>query len=372
MKTIYHYGGWSRNYGDLAIQYSVQKNFNEHAYNKHRDSVFFVSMDLKRPHPINDLMINEINRYGDMLLIGGGGLLMEGDGFSTESGWQFNIAIETLRKLEKPLIIYAVGLNTFPYGNALSWQARDHLKYTYDKCEIFSVRDIATFHYMKDLVKDKSKLRLVSDVAITCAGDAIEIPGIVSGKDFVVGVNIAGDRTLDRFGSANAFSKFIENLAYGIDTFARFHDRPVKVLLIPHVARYDIKSFGLNEFVKNVKVLRLDECLNWLYPEEFSNVSLFSGAYRKCGIVLGMRGHSNILAFANAVPRIALGKQIKNQSFMNDIRGGIISNEKDDVFSCIKDALLYYDRKQDLKDWNEKVRILSKLMEEVFDVLYRQ
>jgi hypothetical protein len=110
MKTIYHYLGYSRNYGDMAIQYSMQ----HHLQLLSPEPLNFIPIDMKQSTPIDDYLVDQINQNGDALIIGGGGLVMRGDGFDTESGWQFNIKPKTLAKLKVPLIIYAIGYNKFP------------------------------------------------------------------------------------------------------------------------------------------------------------------------------------------------------------------------------------------------------------------
>lgn len=67
-KTIWHVGGWNRNYGDLALQASMAERFHAQA----TEPLNIVPLDNQKTwfHP--DL-ISKMNDEADLLLLGGGG-----------------------------------------------------------------------------------------------------------------------------------------------------------------------------------------------------------------------------------------------------------------------------------------------------------
>lgn len=59
--------------------------------------------------------INEINNSCDLILIGGGGLLLKDQKGAEKSisGWQFNCSTELIEKINKPIIVFGIGYNRF-------------------------------------------------------------------------------------------------------------------------------------------------------------------------------------------------------------------------------------------------------------------
>jgi len=69
-KVIYHVGAWAGNFGDSIIQQSMKTNLSEISENK----LEFRYKNCQQTEFTEEL-INEINDKGDLLLVGGGGLV---------------------------------------------------------------------------------------------------------------------------------------------------------------------------------------------------------------------------------------------------------------------------------------------------------
>lgn len=320
MKTIYHYGGWGRNYGDLAIQASMMAMLQE----KSSEGLNFIPIDLKQNIPLHADLIDIINMKGDMLLVGGGGLLMPGDGFRTRSGWQFNISLEDLSKLMVPLVVYGIGYNLFPGDEEVfDVPTFEHIKATYETAELFSVRDSGTRDWLKGNVGVDTDV--IPDPAMFCP-HAFSRPAGLAADHFYIGLNWAGDRGNQRFPPDGSARNVIKEVAHVLSAFLRVKGGG-KVVYIPHVGIYDGAWADDFEACLGDNFYNVAEGIPWLFPESLVQVPLFVGIYAHMDIVVGMRGHSNIIPFGLGIPAIGFGNHMKNQFFAKSIGGTTIGND---------------------------------------------
>ena len=63
-------------------------------------------------------LVDQMNEEADLILIGGGGLIFFRPEDESASGWSFNIEMEKLRGISKPIVVYAVGYNRFGFDPA--------------------------------------------------------------------------------------------------------------------------------------------------------------------------------------------------------------------------------------------------------------
>jgi len=349
-KIIYHYVGSTRNYGDMAIERSMRRLLSL----KSRHPLEFRPIQLKYPIPITEDHVRLINDTGDMLLVGGGGLLMRGDGFSTQSGWQFNINRKNLHGLEVPLVLYGIGYNRFPGELDFSEEAKEHIFETWEKATLTSVRNRGTQQELKMMgVEEKT---IIPDPAMFLEPYKIIIPEIHN--KFCVGLNLAGDRIDRRFGGT--MKDDLRKLAYEINQFLldlKFRDREsYKVVYIPHVHEYDshLSYFLKGEF--HDKFFDLSKELPWLYPEQSLNVPIIAGIYAQMDVVVGMRAHSNIIPYGQKVPVIGYGMHDKIRYFSQQVGTHVVGNN----CSGLKERLKYETTKADRVVQAIKLRYLYK------------
>jgi polysaccharide pyruvyl transferase WcaK-like protein len=263
-----------------------------------------------------------MNEVGSLFIVGGGGLLMKGDGFDTVSGWQFNIELSTLSELKIPLIIYGIGYNRFEGDPEFSEDTINHIKATKKKSTLFSVRDKGTRTELEKL--GIVEVSVIPDAAMFCDSIKIALPGIEP-DDFCIGLNWAGDREDQRFPNKDK-SKVIKELCNNLLRFSRQY-KQVKVVMIPHVSKYDHKiAWVFKEYLGDI-FYDLATGVPWLYPETLINVPFLAGIYRRMDIVIGMRGHANIIPFGQGTRTIAFGDHIKNQFFAQQISAPCIKND---------------------------------------------
>lgn len=308
MKRIYHYCGPLRNVGDQALVESIRTNLLKLS----DKPIHFITQDLKLNQPINNEIVNYINNYTDMLLVGGGGMIMPGDGFDTESGWQFNISIENLLKIKVPIVVYAIGYNMFPGDKNINTQTVTHLQTTQRLSKLFSVRNNGT----KDkLVKLGLKVaEVVPDPGMFVESTNVTLPGIKS-TDKLVCINWAGDRVEKRWLNSDygtTISAFISALRQ-----VQKHT-PFEILFMNHVFKYDTYWASILGSILRQHWHSLEDMHPWLYPEQQVYAPYIAGIYKRADVSIGMRGHACIIPWGQGTATIAFGSHPKTSFFAKD------------------------------------------------------
>ncbi len=325
MKTIFHYNAASRNYGDMAVTHGIRSSLSAIS----KESLNFISIDLKAGNALTLDDVKYMNMFGHALIIGGGGLIMRGDGFVTESGWQFNIDIEFLKYINIPIIIYAIGLNRFPYDDiGLPEKAFDHLRMTMNKAKLISVRNSGTIKFLKDILVFK-KIDIIPDPAMFVERFDLSLP--FPNDDYLIGINWAGDRIKQRYQNMNKFDD-LQKIAKACKRFLEFKDGG-KVVWIPHVATYDLTDiFFFRDILKDA-FFDISELYPHLYPEQYFYVPQILGIYKRMNMVIAMRGHGNIFSFGQLTRCIAYGDHKKVEFFSKEVNAPCLKT------SCTEDDL---------------------------------
>lgn len=319
-RTIYHvHGGVQRNYGDFALTLGMRRALQNASHHK----LHFVDIDYKDPTPISKNLIDCINRTGDMILVGGGGMIMPGDGFETRSGWQFNIGINDIHKLRGPLVVYGIGYNEFPFTPSTLTDIGKHLLATNVKSSSFSVRDKGTKSVLERI--GLKNLHTITDPAINCPKANIPLPGL-SPENLAIGLNWAGDRLDKRFKRPQDIENIIHNICCSLLEVLGLLDPKGKVVYIPHVSKFDLDHADLFKEHLGDHFYYLPEKIPYMYPETPAMTPVLNGVYDRMDVTLGMRGHSNILSYSNGTPFVAFGDHIKNSFFAESVHAKVIDS----------------------------------------------
>jgi len=98
------------NFGDTVLFDGVRQLFNGFG-----GGGLFEMLDTYSLHRLTGpTIIDQINDSFDAVVVGGGGLFLRDTNVNENSGWQWDIPMEMLDRLRKPLIVFAVGYNRFP------------------------------------------------------------------------------------------------------------------------------------------------------------------------------------------------------------------------------------------------------------------
>tara|TARA_Y100000310_G_C20618860_1_gene782160 strand:+ start:265 stop:1320 length:1056 start_codon:yes stop_codon:yes gene_type:complete len=328
----------------------------------------FITINSKDPEEsiITSDKIWEMNNYGDMLLVGGGGMFMAGDGYKTVSDWQFNISKHGLSELRIPLVVYALGWNVFPYDKTgLTSFAIGHIKETYKTASLFSVRNLGSHIELQN--RGIPSVRCIPDPGYFCIPSDIKLPGIYR-DTYCVGICWPGDRPELRTQGTVDTKTQIAKFCHQINEFL-FLKSNSKVVYIPHVAKYDLDPEIIQTFQEELgdKFYNVAKELPFLYPEKLEYVSVIAGIYKQMDVAIGMRGHGCMIPYGLGVPVVAYGEHNKVKFFAGDTGSPWAEWQKDDDLKrALKEAtagtifrnkqLAVLDKfRQESKEFNQQV-----------------
>lgn len=362
-KTIWHVGAWNRNYGDWVLQASIKENLK-----KVSDiPLDFVHVDCQNTYFSLDL-IDRLNKEADLLLIGGGGLIFNRPEDNSLSGWQFNIDIDDIRKIKVPIVIYGIGYNQFHYDDrGFKNILNEHLIATQEASALFSVRN----HGTKD---ELIKRGLVQDdiTVVPDAGSFLE-PKNITISDFdqdrmKIGLNWVQDRPFYTFPEPykrtqkEVLSNVIEALKYMITKYN------AQIVNIEHIASLDdyIKDLMVDELGKD-NFISIERDAPHLFPPSNIFAPFLVDIYKQMDVVIGMRGHANIIPFGVMTPFLALGSHNKNKFFLEEIgEEELLLDIREYQVACSKENIikkletLIQDKDKYVNRFSSKKKILQK------------
>ena len=248
----------------------------------------------------NEYYINVLNKNYDLLVIGGGGII---HGAHWPNGWFWLIEKNDIKKINIPFIVYGAGYNYFKNEGEIPKRAIDHLLETKSRARFFSVRN------------DGSHDRLQENTGIDA--EVIADPGFWVGinrrysrpiRDKYIVVQLANDKPLHRFGSAERKQEFVEKIRRIIEQLAGRY----RVVMAPHVYQ-DLELCA--EAMKGMKGAEI-----WQFSRyAFDRTHECLGYYKHAEFVLAMRGHGQIVPLGFGVPVISLENHDKNIGMMKDM-----------------------------------------------------
>lgn len=340
MKTIVHIAMHTTNIGDGALVRGIQSTLptdmqTEIKFIDHCITDFLTYHKLKF-----DLeYVDWLNNHADLLLIGGGGLI------STKHALPLILNPDILAKVKKPVVVYAVGHNLF-YGEALENAPALSALITQirDLGGLFSVRSDGSLERLrKDLGSRVMELvREVPDPGVFVPVEAMPHPQIRAGHRNIV-LQLAGDKLTNRISSdaaekaSGSFSPFqkrvqkkreksskhvdgvLERIANVCNTISIKHD--VNFVIAPHI-HSDLAV--TKDFVSATRQISGTKHLAGSRLEVSGilrgarGASAFFDLYRQADFVIGMRGHSLIVAVGVGTPCVGIVSHPKVEGFLKE------------------------------------------------------
>jgi polysaccharide pyruvyl transferase WcaK-like protein len=144
------------NYGDTLLFEAVRQLFNGFGGGQYFE--IYDSRPLR--DPVSSALVSYINDTVDAVVVGGGGLFLRDTNPNERSGWQWNISVDLLKKLKKPLIIFAVGNNRFIDQEDFSPTFREHLNLTMDRSVFFGLRNTGSIETIRPYLAEQSRDRV--------------------------------------------------------------------------------------------------------------------------------------------------------------------------------------------------------------------
>lgn len=298
-RKLSHVGVFGRtNMGDYLLPIALRDSFDvvngKNAWKFRQARPYFEWSDIRR--------INS----SDGLVIGGGGLFLRDTNANLNSGWQWNCTLEKLAAIKVPIAVFAVGYNRFRGQPDFDPIFRDHVTLLAEKSIYLGLRNTGSVEairsYIPSDLADKVKLQpcMTTLLAKICP-QLIALPCTQSLPR--IAVNIAFDRAELRFGRQEvdiltAIAKALSVLSTQAEIDLVVHVEPdahfmpfLRSAGVPfhHI---DFRSYSAEEMV-----------------EYYANVDL----------VIGMRGHAQMIPFGCQTPIISLISHNKMKWFLDDI-----------------------------------------------------
>lgn len=282
------------NSGDTVLSYCVRhtlQNFNSYSW-----TIFGVR---------NEVQSRDIDTFNNSrgIVVGGGGLFLPDSNKNSVSGWQWPCSIEQLSAIHTPIIIYSVGYNYFR-GQAPSEFFVKNLNALIERADFIGLRNYGSINAVKELIQDDLKKKLVYQPCTTTVirKTIKDLPEKRKSKK--VAINIAYDRIEQRLGKD--YEKVLRVIAQAVK---EIYLRGYEIYCVAHCA-FDL-NFG--KFLRNENVpFKSVDGEFWLPKKWFE-------FYNDMEVVLGMRGHAQMIPFGLNTKIISLGSHDKMRWFLEDI-----------------------------------------------------
>ena len=337
MKTIVHIAMHTTNIGDGALVRGIQHTLPKDLETGIRFIDHCITDFLKYDKlKFDDQYVEWLNNNANLLLIGGGGLISEKNYLPTI------LPPQILSKLKLPIVVYAVGHNLFD-GERL--KNSDGLSALIGQIRelggLFSVRNDGSLERLKrDIGASAAQsVREVPDPGVFVPVEAMLHPQIRPGRRNVV-LQFAGDKLANRLGecdtekpadgwfplqkkskqrhekSSRQRDLFWAKIASVCNKLTRQHN--VNFFIAPHV-HSDLavtESFvSATRHTPDFEGSRLE--VSGVFRGATSAPAYFD-LYRQADFVVGMRGHSIIVAVGIGTPCVAIVSHPKVEGFLKD------------------------------------------------------
>lgn len=245
---------------------------------------------------------------GKALIVGGGGLFFERSKEQTGS-WQWDISDDAIDRLNVPVFIFAVGYNQFRGQSGLSEAFRNNLNHLAPHCGFIGLRNHGSIEAISKYLLPEYHDKLVWQPCPTTIISRI-CPEYINGKpeeDFIA-VNLAFDKADFRF-SKNGSDIYQERILDILKVLNVLQDR-IKIKYYSH--------FGAdNEILPYLDQADIKYELVDLFTEK--DINKIYQAYAAPKMVIGMRGHAQMIPFGLNVPILSIISHDKLQWFLDDI-----------------------------------------------------
>ncbi|MCK9794993.1 polysaccharide pyruvyl transferase family protein [Isoptericola sp. 4D.3] len=293
------------NYGDTLLFEAVRQTFEGFA----GGAAFEVAGSRSLRDPVGPKLVDHINEHYDAVVVGGGGLFLRDTNANARSGWQWNISLEQLRRLEVPIVVFAVGNNRFIDQADFAEPFREHLNLTLDKSVFFGLRNHGSVRTIREYV-DHDPQRVEYQPCPTTISSYL-FPDLYRERlDDGDGRVLAVESIIGKRQIAAGFDR-TRIYADQADVLARLRGEGWRLVSVPH-ARADMLFADLlreRGLVDSERVL-------W-----GSRDVLFRGVadLADLPVILGTRGHAQMVPFGMGTIPLSLHVHHKTRYFATDL-----------------------------------------------------
>lgn len=283
------------NAGDTALSECVRRTFNQEMDEQ-------ISWRLESVYqPVDARLLKRINA-SQMLIIGGGGLFLPDTNANSISGWQWACSREALGEIQVPIVLYSIGYNYFR-GQEPNRLFVDNLNAIVDKSAFVGLRNHGSVEAVKGLLQDSLRDKVCYQPCTTTLIRRIMpelLPKKESGK---IAFNFAFDREDRRYGGRKE-----EILREIVKSMYLLRNRGYDIYIIAHC----LNDLSILSMIPERKKIHTVNATAW----DLDKLVRF---YNDMDVVLGMRGHAQMIPFGVNCHIISLGSHEKMRWFLEDI-----------------------------------------------------
>jgi hypothetical protein len=239
------------------------------------------------------------------VVVGGGGLFLPDTAPNGNSAWQWNVPDELLERITVPLVVYAVGFNTFDGQSYRQERFATAVRKLVAKSAFFGLRNHGSIAQVRRLLPPSLQDRVRYQPCPTTVTRHL-VPGWrdPAEREDTVLVNAAYDRSGMRFGYD--YGPFLAQLAEAVRRIGRY----AEVRCAAHTPEDDRIALDLRrDHGLTLPVVPMYDCAG----AEILDI------YARTRLVIGMRGHAGMIPFGCGTPIISLVSHPKMAYFLADI-----------------------------------------------------
>ncbi|WP_051697903.1 polysaccharide pyruvyl transferase family protein [Prevotella sp. 10(H)] len=255
-------------------------------------------------HKFVDEKIVKLCNNSNGIIIGGGGLFLKDTNPNNNSGWQWNCSVDQLKKITVPITLFSVGYNRFRDQADFEPIFKQHLNLLAEKSLFLGLRNTGSINKVTEYLIPSNRNKLRYQPCPTTIISQL-YPGLIETfpkeEDKFVALNCAFDRSRLRYG---------EHIGDKLTSIARVIKKlslEYKIKYYEHVGTDNYFIPFLDSFGIKYDLIKIESPLNII--QEYSKPSL----------VIGMRGHSQMIPFGCKTPILSVISHEKMKWFLEDI-----------------------------------------------------
>lgn len=283
------------NVGDTVLSQCVRNIFRQNA-GISRWNIVTVN------NPVTDRTIRQINSTS-AVVIGGGGLFLPDTNKNPVSGWVWAVSSTQLKEITAPIIIYAVGYNYFRGQDNQEVFIRN-LNQLIEQAGFIGLRNSGSIRKIKEIIRPDLRDKIVFQPCVTTIIRKLYQQLPPKTKTGKIAVNMAFDRIEMRFGVQKDI--ILNQIVKAIKAIAS------RGYAIVYAVHYE-KDRDFIKYLKDAKVNFAVYDMSNGFPQKAINF------YNQTDLVLGMRGHAQMIPFGLNCEIISLGSHDKLKWFLEDI-----------------------------------------------------
>ena len=237
----------------------------------------------------------------DFMVIGGGGLLLTDTNPNNLSGWQWSCSIENLKKIKVPIIAFAIGYNRFRNQEDFKPIFTEHLNCFVEKSVFIGIRNHGSIQKLKNYLRTEDLRNKLRYQPCMTTLTSLIYNGLYKfeAKENFIAFNCAFDRQNLR-NSNDIILQQIANVALQLSKIS-------KIKYYSHVSNDEQILPYFDRIGVPYQLVRLKKVKQTILE------------YSKPRLVIGMRGHAQMIPFGCNTPILSIISHDKMQWFLDDI-----------------------------------------------------